>query len=482
MGAFESPSNSRSSRWSPSSPDANGNLPSEQGAALDPPTTAFGSFGSLDADGELLEGTSEKKVKNAAFRTSTSRRRAVKCGFIKAAVAAVVTALLVGTLLGRRRAARQVPVGRPIQALRGPRPAGSADEGRSDEPEAAAAPDVLEEGLSDEAEAAAAPDVLGETGPVEAVEDVVPSEQLLPFEQGTPVEEATVQAYATDLETAAAELEAAWHRAPQTVREAFMENYMMRQEDDDESPSTPLAYFQPHIQPLLSKRSLPAARPTEEWNHALVTEMSLVSTLLKAAASRLHFLIALDKLCDSCGLGAELLNREEVPLPPAGSLKEDTDLVDFAQFAWMVQCMPVVVSEKVYAASEDKIPKVLAQRLADTVKASQLQLENDRHVHGLLHRFVQSVGPSAPPIVDVGGTPFLLELMQRRLELHTRLRERDILTPKVVGSWGTEWSIDEVLERLALNEEEAHLRLEDWRELKPVIPFESLFALATGLL
>lgn len=445
-------------------PDEYGNQLFEQEAPIALSSQNLVSLGIMHTDAELLERHSHRMTETPSSGFS-SLWREQRPGVVKAAVAALIAALLVGTLIVKKQASKQLPVGRDVSALSA---GGRAGEGRFDR-RRARRHEMLSESDTTSSEE------------LEPLEDVPPPEQLLPLEQDTPIDDATIQMYTADMKTAVKELELTWAGASETARKAFRTNYMVR-EEEKLPPLTPMAYLRPHIAALIRK-SHPNATPTQDSKHALVTDISLVTTIVKAATSRLDFLTELDNLCDGSGMGSWLLDRDEVPLPPPTALKEDNDdLVDFEQFAWMVERMPVIFSKEAYADGKDKIPRVLAKRLADVVIADQMQLENDRYVHGIFGRFLQSVDLDAPPITDIDGTPFLIEPMEKKLTLYALLREQEALTPRVVGSWAAEWNVDDVLERLAMNQEEASIRLKEARELKPAIPPESLFGLALGLL
>ncbi|CDJ40566.1 hypothetical protein, conserved [Eimeria tenella] len=270
-------------------------------------------------------------------------------------------------------------------------------------------------------------------------------------------------------------LELAWSASSRAVQAAFKKNYMP---NSGGAVADPLLCLQQHGHS--AEKALGLQDFTSDPNEDAVMDAFLVRTVLEAALRRLWLLCEIEKLCDTWGIGSQLLGREPAPLPRPDILRRAKDQVTFEDFTGMLRGFPFHVPSKALEEA-GTVPRVLAERLAASVKAETLQLENDRLVHSGFQRFALSL-QSDSIIKHPNSKEFSVSVFLKFLGRATMDREANTLTPQVLGSWVTDWNVDGVLSRLVLNVEEA----EEVLQLRPANHLEDsaqdILAVAVALI
>lgn len=243
-------------------------------------------------------------------------------------------------------------------------------------------------------------------------------------------------------------LDLAWSSSSRAVQAAFKKNYMPNSGD---AVADPFLCLQQHAH--LAEKALDIQDFTSDPNEDAVMDAFLVRTVLEASLRRLWLLSEIEKLCNTWGIGSQLLGREPAPLPRLHILRRAKDQVTFEDFTAMMTGFSFRVPSKALEVA-GTVPRVLAERLAASVKAETLQLENDRLVHSGFQRFALSL-PSDSIIKHPNSKEFSVSVFLKFLGRATMDREANTLTPQVLGSWVNDWNVDGVLSRLALNVEEA---------------------------
>ncbi|CDJ31253.1 uncharacterized protein EMH_0008520 [Eimeria mitis] len=253
-------------------------------------------------------------------------------------------------------------------------------------------------------------------------------------------------------------------------------NYMPKPVDD--SPTDPLEYFR--RQASLSKKDAQVRNLTGKAYESALVDVQFVRTLLRAATSRIELLCDIEKLCNSSGIGSLLLGRGAAPLPSPDVLEKYQDRVTFEDFMVMLKGVPFRVKEKALEEA-GTVARVLAERLAASVKLETMQLENDRKVHSSFQEFALTLPPGEVHIVHAKNVMFGVSPLLSALGRAIFDREANTLDAEALGSWVADWDTEGVLGRIAVNEEDMQavlgMRLRNYPSTSPDDIFASALAL-----
>ncbi|CDI87543.1 hypothetical protein, conserved [Eimeria praecox] len=278
------------------------------------------------------------------------------------------------------------------------------------------------------------------------------------------------------LDSAFQKFEAAWKSSSEVVQAAFITNYMAN--SSKEVPSDPIACFQRHM--TVAKADVRSGNVSGRAHEDVLIDLRLIRTVLEAASSRIELLRELEKLCDSSGIGSDLLGKKAAPLPSARVLEKDRRRATFDDFMAMLGGFKIRVNAEALETA-GTVPMVLAERLAASVKLETAQLENDRLVHSSFQRFALSLPPGQESIVHgrtiLGVTPLLDALGRAIVE-----RESNTLDGEAIGAWVADWNAEGIRDRIALNEEDIMYVLRMRTKFYTTAPPDDLFAAIIALI
>ncbi|KAL8439531.1 hypothetical protein Efla_006482 [Eimeria flavescens] len=177
---------------------------------------------------------------------------------------------------------------------------------------------------------------------------------------------------------------AAWDGSSERVQSAFLKHYSPAGQFCKASSS---ALSSLRLQAAKIGKNRPAADASPEQKQRDAVEVQLLAGLLHAATERLQGLAAIESHVEETKCGAVVLDIPPGEGPPLTEA-ESKDLVTVADIAAMMH--PETQTER--SDGREKLPRVVAMRVAAKLWVQELQLAADRHVrlavHNALYQFV----------------------------------------------------------------------------------------------
>ncbi|KAL8428227.1 hypothetical protein Efla_005329 [Eimeria flavescens] len=305
-------------------------------------------------------------------------------------------------------------------------------------------------------------------------------DQLLPEHGPLSVDDESIALCRKELDAAARSLFAYWDQCSDTVKRSY-NTHFGPQRREAQPPS-----LDENIDHVVAdavnayNEVLPEDLATTEGRQAVVARMLISMTVIRAILTRLTLLKELEEFCQETGASAVVLNLPQAPLPSAealAQLPQDTSFEDFV----IMSGRSAIVEKKNVPALSQRVPKILARRLAASVIADDMLLESHRYVHGLFTWLINRLATKDLLIKEALDEVFPPLLCRRVLKAFEKLRETELVDARTLGVWAEDWSVQGVLDRLQLNEEEAQARHERWLDMRSYGTPEHIYYQAISL-
>ena len=276
---------------------------------------------------------------------------------------------------------------------------------------------------------------------------------------GALLETQSLQHYKNELRLSASELQQAWDGASQTVRNVFGASYMPRVQGQP-PPTDPLSMFQERVKEL--RATAPLEKASEQEKQKYILQLRIATVILRAASSRLASLKELDDFLVQKNMGTELA-LERTPIPPREELlKQKDDLLSFSQFVDMLGQGRVDISA-VGNVKDKKIPRSLAESLANYLQAVDLQAKHDEEAYRILRKLLDATGTVLPS----GHLQELNELAENErifagderplfpssffaclMSGFEKMRRAESIPANNIATWANDWTVKGALDRL----------------------------------